>query len=42
VAGIALPLRVFTPGFLGLTAIALLVCGALVVIALIGLVALAA
>jgi hypothetical protein len=26
VAGLALPLRVFTPGFLGLTAIAMLIC----------------
>ena len=26
VAGLALPLRVFTPGFLGLTAVAMLVC----------------
>jgi hypothetical protein len=37
VAGIALPLRVLTPGFLGLTALAALVC---VVVAGAGLVAL--
>jgi hypothetical protein len=41
VAGIALPLRVLTPGFLGVTAIAVAACGVLVLIALVGLVALA-
>jgi len=41
VAGIALPFRVLTPGFLGLTAIAALACVVLVVAGLIALIALA-
>lgn len=41
VAGIALPLRVLTPGSLALTAGALLACGVIVLIGLIALVALA-
>lgn len=42
VAGIALPFRVLTPGFLGLTALAALACVVLVGIGLIALVVLAA
>jgi hypothetical protein len=41
VAGIALPFRVFTPGFLGLTALAGLACLALIGFALVALVVLA-
>ena len=40
IAGSALPLRVFTPGFVGLTAFAALACGCLVVAGLIALVVL--
>jgi len=42
VAGVALPLRVFTPAFLGLTAVAALLCVALAGAGLIALVVLAA
>jgi len=41
VAGIALPFRVLTPGFLGLTALAALACLVLVVVGLIALIVLA-
>jgi hypothetical protein len=41
VAGIALPLRVLTPGFLGLTALAALACVVLVGVGLVALVVLA-
>jgi hypothetical protein len=42
VAGVALPLRVLTPGFLGLTALAALACVVLVGVGLIALLVLAA
>jgi hypothetical protein len=42
VAGVAVPLRVFTPGFLGLAAISALLCVLIAGVALIALLAVAA